>query len=69
MKRLIFLILLVLVTGFATIAFGRSDAFKGNIYNPGVLKARDSAPKLKVGDKAPDFSLPALNGERVSLQQ
>ncbi len=71
MKRLIFLILLVLVTGFgfATTAFGRSDAFKGNIYNPGMLKARDSAPKLKVGDKAPDFSLPGLNGERVSLQQ
>ncbi len=71
MKRLIFLILLVLVTGFgfATTAFGRSEAFKGNIYNPGVLKPTDSAPKLKVGDKTPDFSLPGLDGERVSLQQ
>jgi peroxiredoxin (alkyl hydroperoxide reductase subunit C) len=71
MKRLVFLILLVLITGFglATTAFGRSDAFKGNIYNTGVLKPRDSVPKLKGGDKAPDFSLPALSGERVSLQQ
>jgi peroxiredoxin len=71
MKRLVFLILVILITGcgFATTAFGRSDAFKGNIYNPGILKPRDSAPKLKVGDKAPDFSLPALSGERVSLQQ
>jgi peroxiredoxin len=71
MKRLVFLILLILITcyGFVTTAFGRSDAFKGNIYNPGILKPRDSAQKLKVGDKAPDFSLPALSGERVSLQQ
>jgi peroxiredoxin len=71
MKRFIFLILLVLITGFgfATTAFARSDAFKGNIYNPGILKATDSVPKLKVGDQAPDFSLPALNGEKVSLQQ
>jgi peroxiredoxin len=71
MKRLVFLILLILITGygFVTTAFGRSDAFKENIYNPGILKPRDSAPKLKVGDKAPDFSLPALSGERVSLQQ
>jgi peroxiredoxin len=71
MKRFVFLILLILIMGysFATTAFARSDAFKGNIYNPGILKPRDSAPKLNVGDKAPDFSLPALSGERVSLQQ
>jgi len=71
MKKLIFLILLVLITGYAfvTTAFARSEAFKENIYNPGLLKPRDSVPKLKVGDKAPNFSLPELSGEKVSLQQ
>ena len=33
------------------------------------LKPIDSQPKLKVGDKAPDFSLPSLSGETVSLSQ
>ena len=50
-------------------AFGLSDAFKNNIYNPGLLKPTDSVLKVKVGDKAPDFSLPAVSGGRISLGQ
>ena len=50
-------------------AFALSDAYKDNIYNPGVLKATDSALKVKVGGKAPDFALKAVSGERVSLRQ
>ncbi len=50
-------------------AFALSDAYKDNIYNPGVLKATDSALKVKVGGKAPDFALKAVSGERVSLGQ
>ena len=71
MKKSIFLILAVLVTGcgFVTTVFARSDAFKENIYNPGTLKPRDSMPKLNVGDRAPDFLLPSLKGEKISLQQ
>ena len=48
-------------------AFGLSEAFKNNIYNPGVLKPVDSVLKVKIGDKAPDFVLPAVTGERISL--
>lgn len=50
-------------------AFGLSDAFKNNIYNPGILKPTDSVLKVKVGDRAPDFSLPAVPGGRISLGQ
>jgi peroxiredoxin len=50
-------------------AFGPSDAFKKNIYNPGQLKPIDSKLKVKVGEKAPDFTLPSLSGEKISLSQ
>lgn len=40
---------------------------KDSIYNPGKLKPVDSVPKLKVGDRAPDFTLPSVGGNRVSL--
>ncbi|HUU41487.1 MAG TPA: peroxiredoxin [Desulfatiglandales bacterium] len=52
---------------FKPIAFGRSEAFKDNIYNPGILKPVDSVLKVKQGEYAPDFSLPAVSGERISL--
>ena len=52
-----------------TTAFGASAQFEGKIYAVGPLKPVDSQPKLKVGDKAPDFSLPSLSGETVSLSQ
>jgi peroxiredoxin (alkyl hydroperoxide reductase subunit C) len=47
--------------------FGRSQAFKENIYNPGTLKPTDSVLKVKVGEAAPDFSLPSTSGERIML--
>jgi peroxiredoxin (alkyl hydroperoxide reductase subunit C) len=43
--------------------------FKDYIYQPGSLKPTDSKPRLKVGDKAPDFTLPSISGEKVSLSQ
>jgi len=48
---------------------GRSEAYKENIYNPGQLKPTDSHLKVKVGDSAPDFTLPAVSGGQVSLSQ
>jgi len=48
-------------------AFALSDAYKNNIYNPGILKARDSKLKVSVGQKAPGFTLTAVSGEKVSL--
>jgi peroxiredoxin len=53
----------------ASSAFPVSEAFKENIYDPGVLKPTDSVLKVKVGDLAPDFSLPSLSGEGISLSQ
>jgi peroxiredoxin len=50
-------------------AFCLSDVFKNNIYNPGLLKPTDSVLKVKVGDRAPDFSLPSVSGGRISLSQ
>ncbi|OGW40361.1 MAG: alkyl hydroperoxide reductase [Nitrospirae bacterium RBG_13_39_12] len=52
-----------------TTAYGLSEQFKGKIYNPGKLKAIDSVTELKIGDKAPDFTLPSLSGEKISLGQ
>ncbi|MGZ3604756.1 MAG: peroxiredoxin [Thermodesulfobacteriota bacterium] len=60
-------ILLVLVA--VPIAFAISDAYKGNIYQMGTLKPVDSVLKVKIGQTAPDFVLPSVSGEKVSLSQ
>jgi peroxiredoxin (alkyl hydroperoxide reductase subunit C) len=52
-----------------TSVFGASAAFKDNIYNPGQLKPIDSKLKVKIGDQAPDFTLPSVSGEKVTLSQ
>ena len=53
----------------STTAFGRSEAFKNNIFNPGHLKPVDSTLKVKVGEPAPDFTLPAIAGNQITLSQ
>ena len=50
-------------------AFGASAAYKDNLYNPGQLKPIDSQLKVSVGDPAPDFTLPSVSGEKISLSQ
>ncbi len=52
-----------------TTSYSLSEQFKGKIYNPGMLKPIDSVIKLKVGDEAPDFTLPSISGGNVSLRQ
>jgi peroxiredoxin (alkyl hydroperoxide reductase subunit C) len=52
-----------------TAAHAASEAFKENIYNTGQLKPTDSTLKVKVGDLAPDFTLPSVAGEDVTLSQ
>ena len=59
------LVLIILIAP----AFGGSAAFKDNIYNPGQLKPIDSTLKVKVGDLAPDFTLPSVSGEEITLSQ
>ncbi len=65
--NLVFIFGIISVFLLSTTAFGLSDAFKNNIYNTGLLKPTDSILKVKVGDIAPDFSLPAVSGGRISL--
>jgi peroxiredoxin (alkyl hydroperoxide reductase subunit C) len=51
-------------TGFCTV----SESFQSSIYDPGILKPIDSQLKVKVGDMAPDFTLPAVSGKQISLK-
>ncbi len=48
---------------------GQSHELKDNIYNPGKLKPRDSVMTLKAGQRAPDFTLPAVSGKKITLSQ
>ncbi len=57
------------VLALTPMAFGLSDAYKGNIYQVGTLKPIDSVLRVKVGDRAPDFTLPSVSGDKVSLSQ
>jgi len=59
----------LMVSLLITPVFGESAAFKDNIYNPGQLKPIDSKLKVKIGDPAPDFTLPSVTGEKISLSQ
>jgi peroxiredoxin (alkyl hydroperoxide reductase subunit C) len=53
----------------APAAYAISDAYKDNIYKTGILKPTDSKLKVKVGMRAPDFTLKAVSGGTVSLKQ
>lgn len=71
MNRYLKILMVLVITPLflSTYAFGLSEAFKGNIYNPGKLKPTDSTIKIKVGEKVPDFILPSVSGEKISLNQ
>ena len=52
----------------ATAGAGTQNAeFTKSIYPVKKLKPRDSAAVLRVGDQAPDFTLPSVGGAKVSL--
>jgi peroxiredoxin len=65
-RNLLLAVTLWAVAGNAMI-FAEIDSC--HIYQPGRLKPEDSAPVLKVGDKAPDFILSSLSGKKISLSQ
>ena len=62
-------VIAVIVMGMATstAAFGRSEAFQNNLYDPGRLKPVDSHLKVSVGQAAPDFKLPSIDGRFIQL--
>ena len=45
-----------------------AQTLKDSIYDPGVLKPVDSTLKVKTGQAAPDFTLPAVTGGKVNLK-
>jgi peroxiredoxin (alkyl hydroperoxide reductase subunit C) len=59
----------VLSIFISSIAYAISEAYKENIFEIGTLKPIDSVLKVKLGDRAPDFILPAISGEKISLKQ
>lgn len=61
----IFILLLLILTSSPGTAI--SENFKDNIYQVPELKPRDSESTLKVGDEAPDFTLPSVNGPAITL--
>jgi peroxiredoxin (alkyl hydroperoxide reductase subunit C) len=66
-----FLVVCMVIASFA-VAFGQMAGeaeSKSYIYPMGKLKPTDSVPVLKVGDNAPDFTLPAVEGNVTSLSQ
>ncbi|MEI7639516.1 MAG: peroxiredoxin [Syntrophus sp. (in: bacteria)] len=64
-----FLASLLPILFLVSTAYGLSDAYKNNIYQPGQLKAIDSKLKVKVGQMSPDFTLKAVSGGNVTLSQ
>jgi peroxiredoxin len=54
---------------FLAAAPGVAQSLKDMIYNPGILKPIDSTLKVKVGQKAPDFTLRAVAGGNIRLSQ
>jgi peroxiredoxin len=49
--------------------FGFSESLQENIYDPGQLKPLDSELKVDTGEAAPDFTLPSVSGETITLSQ
>lgn len=58
-------LILILLASLST-SYG-AGTLKDSVYNPGKLKAVDSTLKVQAGDIAPDFTLPSLRGEKVTL--
>ncbi|MGD8991044.1 MAG: peroxiredoxin [Desulfobacterales bacterium] len=71
MKKLIIISIMTAVIVVLNIANANaaSEVFKKNVYDPGQLKPIDSRLKVKVGDLAPDFTLPSVSGDDVTLSQ
>ena len=73
MSKIIQIIILALLISFSLTGsvqvFAFSDSILHNsIYNPGLLKPLDSLLKVKVGDLAPEFTLPSVSGKKISLK-
>lgn len=68
-KVLIIWLCIVVAVFFGVAAVHAQGEVCKNVYVIGKLKPRDSISTLKTGDKAPDFTLPAVDGSSISLSQ
>lgn len=74
MKNINHLVLIVAVCAMvlflppAKDSFSLSEAYKNNVYQVGPLKPTDSMLKVRIGEKAPGFTLPSVSGKKVSLE-
>jgi peroxiredoxin len=66
MKKII-LITIFFMCIYIPSVYSESYAFKEYIFDTGNLKPVDSILKVKKGEKAPDFSLTSLAGNKISL--
>ena len=60
--------MMVLLLMFGSAGAQTSELTK-NLYDLGKLKAFDSELKVKSGEMAPDFTLPSVSGEKITLSQ
>ncbi len=65
LKRIVIAVCCLFIVSGVVLA--ESEELQKNIYNPGNLKPRDSILKVKAGQPAPDFTLPAVSGGKISL--
>jgi peroxiredoxin (alkyl hydroperoxide reductase subunit C) len=68
-KKHIWIVGLLVIFVWIAAAYAQSPGFKENIYPVEKLKPTDSVLKVKVGDLAPDFTLPAVRGGKTTLSQ
>ena len=68
-RLFVFVFIALLFQTYPTTEAVTSEQFKDSIYNPGTLKPLDSTSQLKVGDPAPDFTLPSVSGKKISLKE
>jgi len=66
LRRSVFPGIFMVIIG-VTGAYGQAIGLTEFIYPVEILKPTDSVSKLKVGDVAPDFTLPAVDGGKISL--
>jgi peroxiredoxin len=68
-NTMVLLVMLIVALSVPVWAQTHSEAYKDNIYSTGELKPVDSVLKVKVGDRAPDFMLYSITGQKVTLSQ
>jgi peroxiredoxin len=63
------MVLVALLVYLSSPSSGLSEELKKSIYDPGKQKPIDSVLSVKVGEIAPNFVLPSVSGEKISLHQ